>query len=1013
MAKKDNRRVITWTLNETNAVYRNAIKNYNHKIYSIGLHEFEVTALGKIRDYNTKQYYFNSSGNHTGIRFPIILEQDMLDYPSIKWFMQMIVFGWESTVKPILDNNVRNSEGRLPQDQFVYELNKLLDLYSESRSTKTPLKWTGIEMDVEGTMTSDPYSVGYDEKYIQFLQKIKREVCDPRGLKLRVNAHAMWGENVPYYYRFHNYKLFAESTTNGKATIDEIQLMTYDFHWSGSSAGASTPIWWFEQVAEWCKKCFDPKENPKAKLTIDNLYFGAAAYGNRWGMHKQEVVKSGRNVTYHNLLGWQNGYYRHYHTETNENGWTNPQTGEKYRDSSGNLVTTRYVYENQEMLPQISFQDEESKNEVMYPHVYDMFKPKYAEVVEVDGYKSVTVGTYNRQPFATTYSRIQTPIWTNVIAIANNPTISGKAYRSEIFTIKKTINGTDYNFNGYYTEKRLYVPKIQNNGTVACVLQDDVQDGRITFTVNVPQAGNYKLIAITSFQWFTQTMLGGYVNGSQRFTVGGDLPEWYPFILKESHFFDCGRFNFNSGQNTITIHGELSHDRTYIFGFVICQDFNQNLSGGELKFKTNVQRFTKKDGTKAAIPNKFALAWKMLRRDARPAILWDDEFRTYGEGTVISNTTYYQHANDNYFANGNIPVKVGENKYECRANSSPQPIGYSQGIWKQQNYRLYFNSDETESRIGKRSGQLILSKQWSVNLSIEATINVQEGSSAGIRFYAQKQGTVGDGYIFLVDFKRGVKELILEENIGNGNLRKTTIASQALGDFRNGMSITFKVLLYNGVGRFYLNGIQAFVAGTNNPVTHDGSVNTTNGTVQLQRRSGACGIYANDAVVTCTHFGVGTLDRWETMEKFEVTIDGKTYNLGRINRTGYQYDEYGYLIYSGLDEKITRDKEQYPFEEDSSAVSLDYEVTVIEVDSWEGSKEITLKFRDAGVWFGELLIGDRNGMSVIWTGDAWSFLNVLNLACGEYGAKGIGLWTMGQEDPKIWQLVPDVVPKKT
>lgn len=1019
---KDNRRVITWTHIESSQNYRNSIKKYSHKIYSIGIHEFGVRSNGKIYDYTSGQDYFDANGNHTGIRFPVVIEQDMIDYPSIKWYLQAICFGW-GTVRPFLDNNVKNSEGRYPQDQFIYEMGKILDLYSKSRNTGTPLTITGVEMDVEASMASDPQSQGYDVKYIRFLEKLKNELLIPRGLKLRVNAHAMWGENVPYYYRFHNYKLFAESVDrNGNATIDEIQLMTYDFAWSGSAAGASTPIWWFRNVAEWCKKNFDPSVNPKAKLTIDNLYFGSAGYGHRWGMHDQEVVKSGTNITYHNLLGWQNGLYKHYHTEKDDNG------------------QTIYVYHDQEYLPQVSFQDEESKNEVMYPHVYDFFKPKYVKIFTQDGgNRTATVGTYNRLDYATTYFKQQIPKWKGVKAIATVPSsVSGKAFAvvpqksglnqnnpehypelrkydpnldpdSPNFKhLIKTVDGEDKVFVGYYTVNRLYFP---NSSGTACVLEPE-PEGRINYTVNIPSAGNYRLIALTSFSWYEQAKLGGYVNGNQRFTVGGDnLPEWYPFFLKGAHWFDCGTFSFDAGTNTIEIQGELSAQRTIIYGFVVCEDFDQNFSGGILTCPTNIVPFLKKDGTPADIPEKFALAAKMLRRDARPAILWDDEFRTYEEGQEISAMTYYRKASQDYkIAGGGTNLEKNE-KGEWVCYSDAMAVGYSQGYWTQQDdgtgrQCLYFNSDAEQNPA--KSGQLVLSKQWSVNLYIEARLKIVKGANAGIRFHAQSRGTVADGYIFRLDFQRGVRELVYED-YSTGESK--TIASQPLGNVFYGVPFDLKVVTKDNKARFFVGDVQAFVEAEGNPVTHDGSVDVTTGEVTLERTSGACGIYANNVELYCYHLGIGTIDRWETMEKFEIEIDGQVREFGRIKRTGYEYDEFGYLIFSGFDETVTRDPDQSPFEEDAKAVSLDYEVTVLDWDGWQGAKDIKIRLVDAGVWFGELLVGDKEGMSVIWAGDAWSFLDVMNIAVNDYGAKGIGLWAMGQEDPRIWELIPDVVPK--
>lgn len=1017
---KDNRRILTWSLNAGSQAYEDDLEKYWNKIYSIGLHEFGVTAEGKIYDFRSERNYFDADGKHSGVRFPVVMENHVVKYPSIDWYFQMVLFGW-TKVKPVLDNDVRNKEGRLPQDQFIYELNKLFDIYETSRNSGIPLGIDGLEMDVEASMTSDYTSQGHDVIYVQFLERIKDEVLIPRGLKLRVNAYAMWGRQTPYYYRFHNYKLFAESSAkDGKATIDEIQLMTYDFAWSGSSAGASTPIWWFRNVAEWCRECFDPKHNPNAKLTIDNLFFGAAGYGNRWGLHDQSSVKRGTIVTFRNLLGWQNGLYKHYHTEVED--------GESI-----------YVYHDQPYLFQASIQDPESKNEVMYPHVYDQFVPKYVNVSKKDGGSSTaSVGRYNGLDYAASNFKDQHPIWTNVHDIARIPSkVSGKAFASvpeksdlesnypphypdlrihdknmnpddvDFRHLVKTVGGKDEIFVGYYTLDRMYFPAKNSDGSLVCVLENE-PEGEIEYTVNVPSSGNYKVVALTNFSWYTQAELGGTINGTS-FKIGGDkLPEWYPFILSGSHWVDCGEFSFDKGSNKIIVQGDKSATNTPIYGFVICEDFDQNFSGGDFSLTTNITPFIGKDGKEEPIPDRFSIAAKMLRRDARPALLWDDEFRTYGEDSRISGSSYYRSVNPNYRIEGggdNVGTNSSGNDV---CYSDPHAVGYSKGVWKQQEYKLHFDSDESEKANGDRSGQLVLSKRWSVNLSIEAAINVVSGSSAGIRVYAQKEGTVSDGYIFRSNFERGVVELILEDKEKGSS---KVVASQALGNISRGSNVNYKVISHNGAGLFYVGGVQVFKEGTGNPVEHDGSVNTDTGEVTLERTDGAVGIYADDCEMYCTHLGIGTTDRWETLEKFEVEIDGKREEFGRIKRSGYKYDEYGYLIYSGLNEVETRDKEQYPFDEDSQEVSLDYELTVIDSKSWSGKKDVKIKLRDAGVWFGELLIGDSEGMSVIWTGDAWSFLDVMNIAVSEYGAKGIGLWTMGQEDPHLFELVPDVVPK--
>lgn len=1077
--QNDNRRVFSWTHIEGNQNYRNSMEKYNHKIYSMGVHEFGVTKEGKIYNYNsnratnpTNGNYFNADGSYTGVKFPVAIEDDMVKYRSIKWYLQMIIFGW-GTVKPILDNNTYNSEGRLPQDQFIHELKKIIDIYDTHRNTGEPLLLEGIEMDVEASMTADTVSSGNDVNYIRFLERIKNEVIIPRKMKMRVNAHAMWGNNLPFYYRFHNYKLFAESTDmRGNATIDEIQLMTYDYAWSGSAPGASTPVWWFQEVGEWCLDCFDPERNPKAKLTIDNLYFGAAGYGNRWGMHDQEAVKRGSNITYHQLLGWQNGHFRHYHTEPDGN-------------------STKYVYHDQDYIFQAATQDEESKYEVMYPYVYDMFVPKYTTVRKINGGSSTaTIGTYNRLDYAASNFKQQIPKFTGVKAVITKPSsFSGKAYPMAVLPeVKKkaadagidvnqlpdedrqkwdtnldpesvdfqhtvkTVGDEDHVFVGWYTSKRTWIPKNEyemkkndkgewvNTGNIigaTCELENK-QDGTITYNVSVP-SGTYRVVAITSFSWYTQAKLGGTING-QSFVIGGEnIPEHYPFFMKGAHFYDVGSYSFNGG-GTITISGANSDSGTPIYGFVICEDFEQNFSGGELTMEANVQPMKKKDGSLSKVPSRLSLAMKMLRRDARPAILWDDEFRTYGEETIISGkgengrnigTTYYHTTlqGSGQQGAGDNPVIVGETEgdppqpiYQCF--SDPMNLGYSQGLWVQKDYAVEFNSADNP----EPSGQLVLSKQWHKNHVVEARLMLKSGQRMGVRFLAQSQGNVADGYLFVVDMKEKKRYLIYETYTGEDTYTQEVIAEQGLGNMVENQYFLFQVLIHEGKAYCSIGGVLAFKAASGNPVQNPkGEVNTSTGAITLRRTYGAAGVYAVSANVRCSRLGIGSLDRWETLEKFEMTVDGVTKEYGRLKRTGYSYDEFGYLIYSGTNERSTRDNvegvdwkrlydnngKEIGIEEfnEQSGMSLDYEVTVEQIAGFEGAKEIKIRLVDAGVWFGELLVGDAEGMSIIWTGDAYSFNAALNMAVTDYKAKGIGLWALGQEDPSLWEMIPDVVPK--
>ena len=210
-------------------------------------------------------------------------------------------------------------------------------------------------------------------------------------------------------------------------------------------------------------------------------------------------------------------------------------------------------------------------------------------------------------------------------------------------------------------------------------------------------------------------------------------------------------------------------------------------------------------------------------------------------------------------------------------------------------------------------------------------------------------------------------------------------------------------IMHNGKGRFYVGyGVKQVFIGQN--VTHSGSVNTTTGEVTLTRTAGgACGIHASTTITRVYRLTISTTDKWEPLEKFAIEIDGVMHNFGELARPFTSYDEFGFINYSGLDENVTRT--------DPTPVPMDYQFFIQQVPGFFGSKDIKIHFLDPGIWFANLYVGEAAGCSITYAGDSYSFLNLMNISVNDYGAKGIGLWTLGQEDPQVFQLVPDVVPR--
>jgi spore germination protein YaaH len=1019
-AKK--KQVMSWTLRIQNDDYRHDYEQYGNKITSIGLHEWDVDASGKIAIYKlnpTKDadgYYTSYTDATTYDRyapgrllFPNYVEPDMKRWPHIEYYMQMVIFGPE-TVSRLLDSTTA-------QDNFISNLKKVVTLFRKDQNGND-LGYTGIEVDCEGSWSDSKWDarVGDDDKYIALLKRIKDEVIIDANpdFKFRINAHAMWGAGVPDYYRFHNYQKFAETKDkNGNAMLDEVQIMTYDFSWSGSAPGPSTPLWWMEDVATWAQKCFDPTYNPKAVCTIDQVYLGGAGYGRRWPIFTEDTY--GSSVTYRNMVDWQNGYYMHYL-------------------GNGEMA-------DQDFIPQNAFNDPNSDNQIMYNHQYDYYKGKHLKKNTSLGQTTARDSSYNGVEYVTAYSKNQhmkvtgfkacTGVLgvsepTHNLTITNDSTSDKNPKRPETLTVP--LGGTDYVFQGYTTVRVPYEPVKDANGNQYCAKRDQPET-LLTYTLNAPTAGSYRMVAVVSFPFYGWTKLGGYVNGSTEFKIGGDLiPDYYPMMFKGGHVWDMGTFDLNAGANTIVVDGTKSIPGTVIMGFFICDSVELEVIGGYLNATPEIRQYKRRDGSPAKAPENLVFTNETLQQSPRPVIMWEDYFSQYVSDTAVQGTSLQESEKNpktagltaiTYYKYAGVKQDIGggtEEQWDGDFNKTSGTAltacyasvdnGFSQGFWGVEStdgvaYARFKPGDPKNGDV--TSGQLVLNYTYQVtNISAECQFKAMSGNRAGVRFASTGPGT---GYIFAIDYSTQIVSLFYEE-LG---VATKTLASVSLGDrvASYGERMTMRVRVNNGMARCYIsNGNWAI-----NPFGADIAV--------PDMQPGGMGCYATNCDLYLYMVSFGTTERWETLERLSLIVDGTEYKLGEINRPGYNRDSWGYLMYSGFNEVETREITGY----DSSgnpirpSISLDYvfkPVTVPTLSEGETAlpvrKDVQVKLTDAGLWYKMLYIGDAEGMSIMYTGDAESFNKAMNIAVYDYNCKGIGLWVLGQADPRIYEVLPDVVP---
>lgn len=65
--------------------------------------------------------------------------------------------------------------------------------------------------------------------------------------------------------------------------------------------------------------------------------------------------------------------------------------------------------------------------------------------------------------------------------------------------------------------------------------------------------------------------------------------------------------------------------------------------------------------------------------------------------------------------------------------------------------------------------------------------------------------------------------------------------------------------------------------------------------------------------------------------------------------------------------------------------------------------------RDINVWIVRLLLGDADGFSILYYSDADSLIYWANEAAYRWKLRGFALWSLGQEDMRLWEALPKQV----
>lgn len=166
-------------------------------------------------------------------------------------------------------------------------------------------------------------------------------------------------------------------------------------------------------------------------------------------------------------------------------------------------------------------------------------------------------------------------------------------------------------------------------------------------------------------------------------------------------------------------------------------------------------------------------------------------------------------------------------------------------------------------------------------------------------------------------------------------------------------------------------------------------------TIPSSAIDGSVGVWASGQAWV-DHLRVGHGWWYQPQEAVQVEADGWKVVAGRIPRNGVTWDSAGRF-------RPKRDVEESATRSRPIALDWDYDHFVDFPIQVGQTKDVTIRPLDPGVWLGRILLGDRNGFGVLHYSDAEYLAWLADRATYDYGLQGVGIWTLGQEDPRLWE----------
>ena len=182
---------------------------------------------------------------------------------------------------------------------------------------------------------------------------------------------------------------------------------------------------------------------------------------------------------------------------------------------------------------------------------------------------------------------------------------------------------------------------------------------------------------------------------------------------------------------------------------------------------------------------------------------------------------------------------------------------------------------------------------------------------------------------------------------------------------------------------------------------YSGSSYTLRFTATVGGFSGGYAGYRSDNRTVCELLRLGDAWTYEPYERFDVTFpDGTVTQYGRISRSNVTWDtEFQvFTLTSDIEEDATR----------SESISLDYEFYHSHELALACGNDytVTITPKDIDIWIARLFLGDADGFSILYYQDVDSLVYWANEAAYRWGVRGFAMWSLGQEDMRLWEALP-------